>query len=162
MLPGDVNLNASIDDFKRLEEEFEIPDSGYILIPGNAILGFTKEKLGIPSYMTARIFNRNSCARLGLDVAVGCYINPGYKGKMPLVIRNVGNRNISICPDDRICQIQFTLLNEVPARDYQNEHDVALISGIAKKILGRSMKSEETKNSALSDFLRERINSTIK
>lgn len=162
MISGDVDLRSSSENFKYLEEEFTIPSDGYVLQPGHVILGYTKERISIPAYMTARIFNRNSCARLGLDVAIGCYINPGYVGKMLLVIRNFGTRNIRIYPDDRICQIQFSLLNEAPIRNYQNEHDVALISGIAKNMIGGMLDDGETQNSALSDFLRERINRTIK
>jgi deoxycytidine triphosphate deaminase len=58
---------------------------GYVLRPGEFLLGRTYEAFTVPNNLTARLVGRSSLGRLGLSVvAPSSFINPGWRGHMPL------------------------------------------------------------------------------
>lgn len=103
-------------------EDVTIKDD-YILRAGDMILGQTLEHIGIPRDCNATIHNRSSLARVGLDVSVASYINPGYEGKLPIIIKNIGNLPIKLVPGIRICQMEISDVQPSPVRDYSQRRD---------------------------------------
>ncbi len=69
-----------------LERDLSEP---YTLKPGDIVMGGTLEKIKIPDYCNAKIYNKNSLVSIGLNVSTGCYINPGYEGHMPLLLKKM-------------------------------------------------------------------------
>ena len=88
------------------------------LKPGQMLLGRTFEKFTIPRVFAGKIEGRSSFSRMGLAVhCTGDFINPGYRGRMPLEIINFGKSPVRLFPLIPICQLIFIRLSsqaEVP------------------------------------------------
>ncbi len=92
---------------------------GYVLRPGEFILGRTCEAFTIPNNLTARLFGRSSIGRLGVSVvAPSSFINPGWRGHMPLMLVNHSPFRIRIHPYLGIVQLCFITLTSEPSRPY--------------------------------------------
>jgi hypothetical protein len=83
------------------------------------LLGRTFEAFTVPAKYAGKLEGRSSFARMGL--AIHCtadFINPGYRGKMPLELINFGRGSIRIIPLVPICQVMFIPLSSEPERVY--------------------------------------------
>lgn len=89
------------------------------LKPGQLLLGRTSEEFSIPRDCAGKIEGRSSFARMGLGVhCTGDYINPGYRGRMPLELFNFGPNAIKVFPHIPICQLVLIRVSDVPERLY--------------------------------------------
>jgi dCTP deaminase len=166
-IPADTSECVDIaENSAHLFREDKINDS-YVLKSGQLILGQTFEYISIPNDCNGHIYNRSSLARIGLEVATGSYINPGYVGKLPIVLKNIGAHDIRLTPERRICQLEITTLNEKSIRDYSQRKDAkyfdekdSLVSLIHKDIEileYKKIKSGKIDHYALREFLDARI-----
>src|SRR5580698_456054 len=88
---------------------------GITLQPGEMLLGRTFEKFTIPRQYAGKIEGRSSFSRMGLAVhCTGDFINPGYRGRMPLEIVNFGRSAVRLFPLVPICQLIFIRLSSEP------------------------------------------------
>ena len=118
---GEGIIDLSEDSSQHFSE-FVVQDE-YILDVGAMILGRTLEYIGIPRDCNATIHNRSSIARDGVDVSTASYINPAYEGRLPLIIRNIGNKPVRLFPGIRICQMELSEVTPSPIRDYAQRKD---------------------------------------
>lgn len=89
------------------------------LKPGKLLLGRVYEEFTIPNDCAGKISGRSSFARLGMMVHLTCdFMNPGYRGHMPLQLINFGNSPIKIFPYIPICQLQLIKVSDMPNRAY--------------------------------------------
>lgn len=89
-----------------------IEDEKYILEPDEFILGSTIERVEIPDNLCARVEGKSSLGRLGLLIhATAGYIDPGFKGKITLEIKNLNNRPIILRAGKPVCQLSLTELS---------------------------------------------------
>lgn len=158
-------VKADFVDFESLQDEEsgslyvtqEIGQDGYILAPGSYVIGYSAEILSFTTGFNARICNKNSLVRWGLDAATGNFINPGFKGRMPLIIRNFGTSKLKLRAGMKICQLEIHQLDNASTRNYENRHDPeALVSDIPdweKRLQEDNKKLDHT----FSDFLHQRI-----
>lgn len=130
-------------------------EGGFRLEPGAFALSRTMERLRIPVTFQAVIRNRNSLAAIGLDVASGCHINPGYEGTMPLVIRNIGPKAVIVAAGDPVCQIVFHGLGTSPARGYAVQKDSGML--LADPRLRHAPRGSDFGSSELSMALKRSI-----
>jgi deoxycytidine triphosphate deaminase len=93
------------------------------LAPGAVVMGRTLEEFTIPNGYAAEIFTRSSFARLGILATFGGYINPGYRGHMPLQIKNLGEHTIVLPPMISICQLVLRQLTSPAEHPYGPEVD---------------------------------------
>lgn len=84
---------------------------------GETVFITLKETISIPEDCLGFVFPRSSITRLGI-VIPPVYMNPGYKGQMPLTITNVSPIEISILPDIRVAQLVCAKLSASPAKNY--------------------------------------------
>jgi deoxycytidine triphosphate deaminase len=92
------------------------------LKPGEILLGRTHETFTVPKDCTATLEGRSSFARMGLAVHVtGGFLNPGWRGHMPLTLVNHGRFNLRIPAYLSLCQVSFHDLRETPDRLYGQE-----------------------------------------
>ena len=107
-------------DTRNMEPKYQsLEGNAIILPPGQFILGTTKEYLEIPSNLIARVEGRSSIGRLGIAVHVTAgFIDAGFKGNITLELANLGNNNIILYENTRICQIVFEELKNEPHRVY--------------------------------------------
>lgn len=89
------------------------------LRPGDILLGRTHEEFSIPADCAGLIFGRSSFARIGLSIScVGLFLNPQYRGHMPLQLVNHGPFKIKIIPYLPICQLALVKLTGIPEKPY--------------------------------------------
>jgi deoxycytidine triphosphate deaminase len=89
------------------------------LRPFELLLGRTLEQFSIPNGYAGDLTGRSSFARLGLMInANGGFINPGWRGHMPLQLVNFSPNPIRLIPGIAICQVRLTKLTELAERPY--------------------------------------------
>lgn len=87
--------------------------------PGKFLLGRTYEKFSIPHDCAGKLEGKSSMSRFGLAVQIGSdFINPGWRGHMPIQLVNHSKTTIKIFPYIPICQLMFIKLSDVPDRLY--------------------------------------------
>jgi len=87
--------------------------------PSELLLGRTLEEFEIPNGYAAELTGRSSFARLGLMVnATGGFINPGWRGRMPLQLVNFSPNPIRLVPGLPICQVRFVKLTDLAEKPY--------------------------------------------
>ncbi len=92
-----------------------------VLEPNAFILGVTKERIKLPSYLAARVEGRSGYARLGLSTHPGVtLVQPGTDGRVLLEIKNVHNVPLTLKAGERIAQISFILLSSEASELYDN------------------------------------------
>jgi deoxycytidine triphosphate deaminase len=92
--------------------------------PGQMVLGRVSERFTMPTDCAGRIEGRSSYARLGLAVTPsGGFINPGWRGHMPLLVVNHSDVPIRIPVGTPLCQLVLTPLSGPPAEDYAQRVD---------------------------------------
>lgn len=92
-----------------------------ILKPGKALFARVCEMFTIPNDCAGKIEGRSSFARMGLGIHFTAdFINPGYRGHMPLQLYNYGQSPITIIPLIPICQLILIPLQGTPSRTYRD------------------------------------------
>jgi deoxycytidine triphosphate deaminase len=119
-LSEDSRQGSSITNaFRRKRLTFP---KGYVLGPGKFVLCRTYESFTIPNNLTAWLVGRSSLGRLGLSIASpSCFINPGWRGHMPLMLVNHSPFKIRVHPYLGIVQLCLETLSSRPNRAYGAE-----------------------------------------
>lgn len=123
-VPLNAKFSKPIDPYEPVPEEFmqeevlhevEGASSCYVLMPGIFTLAMTKEYVGIPRHLVARVEGRSSIGRLGVIIhATAGFIDPGFSGNITLEMVNLSPRPILLYVGMRICQLSFTrIIGEV-------------------------------------------------
>ena len=111
-------LNPFETDSQDITEKITVADNTeFIIEPGRFLLAATKEKIGLPDNIVARVEGRSSIARLGLLIHITAwFIDPWFWRDQPstitLEICNINSVPIVIKPGMRICQIAFELMDQ--------------------------------------------------
>jgi dCTP deaminase len=131
LAPG---LSASVDPglpgykakdlLAAVTDPYVIPASGFDLIPGKLVLGWTKERLELPlrGRVAARVEGKSGLARVGL--AIHCtapIIHSGFEGTIQLEIVNHGPMPIKLRPGISICQLCFEQTLGMPDNAYKGQ-----------------------------------------
>ena len=89
-----VDVRKSLDGLTDMEEiEDGIP---FMLHPGEFVLGSTLEHIELPSHLVARLEGKSSLGRIGLLIhSTAGYVDPGWKGHLPLELSNVSSLPIT-------------------------------------------------------------------
>ncbi len=89
------------------------------LKPGKSVLCRTAERFVMPKDCAGALEGRSSFARLGLSVhAAGGFINPGWRGHMPLTLTNHSDVTLRIPCGISVCQLMIVQLAGVPENAY--------------------------------------------
>lgn len=100
-----------------------IAEPGFVLHPGEFVLGMTEEYVRIPNNMVARIEGKSSLGRLGLIVhATAGYIDPGYQGNITLEMTNLLRVPIILRPGKLIAQLSFQYLESTASKPYKGRY----------------------------------------
>ncbi|REJ97101.1 MAG: dCTP deaminase [Planctomycetota bacterium] len=107
-------------DPRRYWEKVEIPFGQAITLrKGEMLLGRTVETFTIPPQYAGKLEGRSSFARMGLAIHCSAdFINPGYRGNMPLQLINYGPSSIKLIPLIPICQLVIVKLLSAASRPY--------------------------------------------
>lgn len=95
------------------------PAEGFILHPGEFVLGSTFEQVGLPDDIAARLEGKSSLGRLGLLThSTAGFIDPGFHGHVTLELSNVATLPIRLWPGMKIGQLCFFRLTSPAERPY--------------------------------------------
>lgn len=79
---------------------------GFVLHPGEFVLGSTFEMVTVPDTLAARLEGKSSLGRLGLLThSTAGFIDPGFSGHITLELSNVANLPITLWPGMKIGQL---------------------------------------------------------
>jgi dCTP deaminase len=79
----------------------------YNLSPGECVLGSTLEWVEVPPHLMGFLVGKSTLARFWLQVEAAGLVDPGWKGRLTLEIKNLGNDVLVLRPGMPICQIYF-------------------------------------------------------
>lgn len=95
------------------------PDEGFILHPGEFVLGSTFEQVTLPDDVAARLEGKSSLGRLGLLThSTAGFIDPGFSGHVTLELSNVATLPIRLWPGMKIGQLCFFRLSSPAEKPY--------------------------------------------
>jgi dCTP deaminase len=92
-------------DYTKITKIINI-SKGYMLKPGELVLGITKEKITLPGNICGWLNSRSRYARVGLMSHITApFISPGVSNKQVLEIFNAGKNKIKLTSGSKICQL---------------------------------------------------------
>ncbi|MFZ1286666.1 MAG: dCTP deaminase [Candidatus Phosphoribacter sp.] len=94
-------------------------DEGFVLHPGEFVLGSTLETVSLPDDLAARVEGKSSLGRLGLLThATAGFVDPGFSGHVTLELSNVATLPIMLYPGMKIGQLCFFQLSSPAENPY--------------------------------------------
>lgn len=101
---SEIDVREKIDVTRKVL----IEESGFVLHPGEFILGSTTEYFELPLDLAGKLEGKSSLGRLGLLVhATAGFVDPGFKGNLTFEIANISRIPIRLYADMKIAQICF-------------------------------------------------------
>ena len=108
------------EDLTRLVEVD--PEEGFVLHPGEFVLGSTLETITLPDDLAARVEGKSSLGRLGLLThATAGFVDPGFSGHVTLELSNVATLPIMLWPGMKIGQLCFIKLSSPTENPYGSQ-----------------------------------------
>ncbi len=109
-------------DLNLGNEKKTVRDRGIILLkPHQRIVVITKEKLNLPSDILARILTKGVLFSVGIS-PVNTYADPGFVGRLGIVLQNTSNRYLKIRSGEAIAKIEFNRLQNPVTEVYHGQH----------------------------------------
>lgn len=108
---------------EKIFNEVQIPEEGYVLLPGRFYLASTNEYIRVGPTICAFIEGRSSIGRLGLFIHNAGWIDSGFHGQITLELFNASSNCIRIYPNMRICQIVFSYVSSTVANLYDGKYN---------------------------------------
>jgi dCTP deaminase len=101
----DEHITRADIDYRTLARLTDI-DDGYLLEPGELVLGITLEKITLPGDVCGWLNSRSRFARIGLMSHIAApFLAPGISNRQILEIFNAGRNKIKLAPGMRICHL---------------------------------------------------------
>ena len=114
---GEIDVKKRVDVSRMVK----IKDEGFVLHPGEFILGSTLEYIELPRNLAGQLEGKSSLGRLGLIIhATAGYVDPGWKGQLTVEMSNISRLPIRIYGGMKAAQICFMKMTrevEIPYGD---------------------------------------------
>ena len=94
------------------------------LLPGCFVFVKTNEELHMPNDLLGIVTEKNSRMRQGLKVDAPRY-QPGHNTKIFLRVQNISNQTITIKKNNKIAQIMFEKLSDIPDASYSDREEAS-------------------------------------
>lgn len=115
---GVVDVKEKLDTSRLVK----IPKEGFIIHPGEFLLGATVEKITLPVDISAKLEGRSSLGRLGLVIhATAGYVDPGFSGWLTFELSNLSRLPIRVYSGIKIAQICFFQMSSPVLHPYGNK-----------------------------------------
>jgi dCTP deaminase len=100
-------------DYREFTDKIEVDAGSHILImPGETVLGITRERLSLGPGLCGWLEGRSRFARLGLMVHISApFMGPGIDSQQVLEMSNFGPAPLAVSPGLPICQFVFQRLD---------------------------------------------------
>lgn len=92
------------------------------ILPGRQDDVPTNIRLELPDFIWAEVRARSSAARRHLQIEAGT-IDPGYRGPIYALVRNIGRQEVQIMPGERVAQIVFHKVEPVWIKEVPSIND---------------------------------------
>jgi len=115
---GEVYYDLS--DNKR-RYSLDLATDFVLLKPYQLVVVITKESLSIPDDVIGRVLMKGRLFSLGLQ-PVNTYADPGFSGRMGIVIFNSSPNYLRLSQGDRIAKIEFERLPKAVRSPYRGQH----------------------------------------
>lgn len=113
-----VHVVDPAEDSSELTNLVEVTE-GYILHPGEFVLGSTVERVKLPNDLVARLEGKSSLGRLGLIIhSTAGFVDPGWNGQLTLELTNISGLPIKLRPGMKIGQLSFMTMTTAAQRPY--------------------------------------------
>ncbi|MDP4000500.1 MAG: dCTP deaminase [bacterium] len=126
--PKTQNTHTTVVDLNSKEEQQPLlPHSpngprGFVLHPGEFVLGVTEEYIELPDDIAGRLEGRSSLGRLGIVIhSTAGHFDPGFQGNVVLEITNIGVIPILLYPGMRFCQMVFEKVSSAVEVEYSRK-----------------------------------------
>jgi dCTP deaminase len=96
-------------------------EKGFLLGPRRYVVAIVAEEIALPPDMMARILAKGQFMSLGL-LPVNTYADPGFSGRLGVVLFNASNRYVWVSPRQAIAKIEFVKLERAVAHPYSGQH----------------------------------------
>lgn len=112
----------------RAYEEYHFYDSDsaghyWMIEPDAFLIGSTIEYLNVPNDLVCEADGRSSIGRLGLTIhQTAGFVDPGFKGRVTLEIKNESPHYLKIRPGMRIGQFVFMRMSQVANPPYNGRY----------------------------------------
>lgn len=117
--PASVDLRLASVFVEPYSEKEITCEKLYTLLPGECILGSTVEWVEISRTLVARVEGKSSWGRRFLMVhSTAGFIDPGFRGRITLELKNLSSCPIVLPVGEAICQISFEFLDTAAQRPY--------------------------------------------
>ena len=116
-------LHRRKEEMAELTELVSIDDIvPFILHPDEFVLAVTRERVEVPDDLVGRLDGKSSLGRLGLIVhSTAGFVDPGFKGRLTLELRNIANLPITLYYDMPVSQISFVRLTTPSEKPYGSD-----------------------------------------
>jgi dCTP deaminase len=102
---SDQHITQPDIDYKTLTSLVDI-SAGYLLEPGELVLGITRERMTLPDDLCGWLNSRSRFARIGLMSHIAApFLAPGISNKQILEIYNAGRNKIWLRAGMKICHV---------------------------------------------------------
>ena len=113
------NVYYDIADQRR---KYVLAEGEFILIkPRQLLVIITLEKISLPQDILARILTKGKLFSIGL-LPVNTYADPGFYGKLGIVLYNLSNDYLKIFPGESIAKMEFSRLMVPVEAQYRGQH----------------------------------------
>lgn len=96
----------------------DITETGILLHPGDVFLGSSREYVVMPKNVCGQVYTKSSLGRVFINHMMAGVIDAGFAGTITLEFKNEGKHDVILPFGARVVQLQFSLLSDVPERDY--------------------------------------------
>jgi dCTP deaminase len=101
----DQHITQADIDYRTLAGLVDIIE-GYLLAPGELVLGITRERITLPEDVCGWLNSRSRFARIGLMSHIAApFLAPGISNKQILEIFNAGRNKIRLTAGMKICHV---------------------------------------------------------
>ncbi len=96
-------------DYRAVTEKVVVPDGqSLVLVPGETVLGITRETVRLADNLCGWLEGRSRFARLGLLVHISAsFMQPGIENQQVLEMSNFSPMALAVHPGTAICQFVF-------------------------------------------------------
>ena len=100
----------------------DIHQDEIVIPPHSFLLAVTRERIELPTNMTAFVEGRSSIGRIGLFIQNAGWVDPGFAGTITLELFNANRLPIRLSAGRRICQLVFAQLDRNTATPYAGKY----------------------------------------
>lgn len=109
-------------DLNQGNKRYDVNKQEFILLkPKQTLVVITLESLRLAPDMLGRILTKGMLFSIGI-LPVNTYADPGFSGRLGIVMHNLSNSYIKISPGEAIAKIEFSRLENLVSHPYEGQH----------------------------------------